>query len=179
MSERKPIDVDEVKKTFRIRNGNLERLNYRYPNGKWTVVKNWGNNGGGYCQVGFNGTMIYYHNIIWILSTGKDIPQGLEIDHINGNKIDNRIENLRLVTHRVNGQNRKEHRDGLLVGCVFYKREKKYYSRIRINSKRIYLGLYETEQEAHRAYKIACKHITNYVDNESFRDLVKKEMRGK
>ena len=38
--KRIPIDVDELKKVFRIRNGNLERLNYRYPNGKWTVVDN-------------------------------------------------------------------------------------------------------------------------------------------
>jgi hypothetical protein len=175
--KRKPIDVEELKKVFRIRNGNLERLNYHYPNGKWTVVKNWRNHSDGYCKVGFNGTKIGYHNIIWVLSTGKDIPQGLEIDHINGNKLDNRIENLRLVTHRVNGQNRKEHRDGQLVG--FYKRDKKYYSRILINSKRIHVGYYETAQEAHRAYTIACEHIADYKDNKSFRELIKKEMGGK
>ena len=174
--KRKPIDVDEVKKTFRIRNGNLERLNYNYPNGKWTVIANRKNHSRGYCHVRFNGGMVMYHNIIWILSTGKDIPQGLEIDHINGNKIDNRIENLRLVTRRVNCQNMEKHRDGKLVGYAFNKREKKYYSRIQINSKRIYLGLYKTKQEAHKAYTIACKHIRNYVDNESFRELIKKEM---
>jgi hypothetical protein len=174
--ERKPIDVDELKKVFRIKNGNLERLNYRYPNGKWTVVKNWGSQSEGYCQVGFNGKLIYYHVIIWILSTGKDIPQGLEIDHINGNKIDNRIENLRLVTSRGNGQNRKEHRDGRLVGCYYHKRDKKFIANIRISGKKICIGLFETEKEAHEAYKIACKHIKLYVDNESFRELIKKEM---
>jgi hypothetical protein len=174
--KRKPIDVDGVKKTFRIRDGNLERINYRYLNGKWTVVKNWGNHSEGYCKVEFNGTKIGYHVIIWILSTGKDIPQGLEIDHINGNKIDNRMENMRLVTTRQNGQNRKEHRDGQLVG--FYKRDKKYQAHIYIG-KKIHLGYYETEKEAHEAYKIACKHIRNYVDNKSFRELIKKEMGGK
>ena len=35
---RKPIDVDGLKKVFRIRNGNLERLNYNYPNGKCTAL---------------------------------------------------------------------------------------------------------------------------------------------
>ena len=178
-SERKQIDVDEVKKTFRIRNGNLERLNYRYPNGKWTVVENWGNNSNGYCRVGFNGTMMLHHVIVWILSTGKDIPQGLEIDHINGNKIDNRIENLRLVTHRGNGQNRKEHRNGKLQGCYYKKLIKKYVGQINISGKVIHIGRFETEKEAHEAYKIACEHIKSYVDNESFRELIKKEMEDK
>jgi hypothetical protein len=178
MPKRTQIDVEELKKVFRIRNGNLERINYHYPNGKWTVVENWGNTSAGYCQVKFNGTTIYYHTIIWVLSTGKDIPQGLEIDHINGNKIDNRIENLRLVTSRGNSQNMEKHRDGKLVGAVFYKRPGKYKTNIYIG-KLIHLGYFETEKEAHEAYKIACKHIRNYVDNKSFRKLIKKEMGGK
>lgn len=176
---RKPIDVEELKKVFRIRNGNLERLNYNYQNGKWKPVRLRGKGSNGYCQVGFNGRMVYYHTIIWVLSTGKDIPQGLEIDHINGNKLDNRIENLRVVSHRKNGQNMKVHRDGQLVGCYYHKRVKRYVSKIQINSKLIHVGYYETEQEAHRAYKIACKHVKSYVDNESFRELIKKEMEDK
>lgn len=175
---RKPIDIEELKKVFRIRNGNLERLNYRYPNGKWTVVENKINTPHGYCQVEFNGTKIRYHNIIWVLSTGKDIPSGLVVDHINGNKLDSRMENMRLVTYRGNSQNQEMHRKGQLVGAVFHKRFGKYQASIYI-SKKIFVGNYETEQEAHEAYKIACKHIKSYVDNESFRELIKKEMEGK
>jgi hypothetical protein len=183
--KRKPIDVEELKKVFRIRNGNLERLNYQYPNGKWTVVENKKNNSGGYCQVGFNGTRVLYHVIIWILSTGEDIPQGMEIDHINGNKIDNRIENLRIVTRRGNQQNRKTHRAGRLTGTCYnkiYHDDKIYHywkSTIQINKTRIGIGRYKTEQEAHEAYKIACKYIEKYTDNDSFRELIKKEMEGK
>ena len=176
---RKPIDVEELRKTFRIRDGNLERIDLRRTDGKWTVVENKSNDGHGYCQVMLNGRMILYHVIIWILSTGEDIPQGMEIDHINGNKLDNRIENLRVVSHRINTQNKKVHRDGNLVGSGFDKRDKRYRPKIQINSKDIYLGCFNTEQEAHKAYKIACKHIRNYVDNESFRELIKKEMEGK
>ena len=176
--KRKPIDVDELKKVFRIRNGNLERLNYNYPNGKWTVVENKKNTPHGYCQVNFNGTNIRYHNIIWVLSTGKDIPSGLVVDHINGNRLDSRMENMRLVTDRANLQNMEMHRKGRLVGAVFHKRIGKYQANIYIG-KKIHVGYYETKQEAHRAYKIACKHIKSYVDNESFRELVKKEMEGK
>jgi hypothetical protein len=179
MTKRKPIDVEELKKVFRIRNGNLERINYRYTNGKWTVVNNKKNHSDGYCQVKFNGRMVLYHVIVWILSTGKDIPQGMEIDHINGNKIDNRIENLRIVTHRENHQNRKTHRAGQLFGCYFHKSSGKYLAQIIIGEKKVFLGRYKTKQEAHKAYKIACKHITNYVDSESFRELIKKEMETK
>lgn len=175
---RRKIDVEELGKTFRIRNGILERIDYRYTNGKWKPVKLHANHNGGYCAVRFNSTMIFYHIIIWILSTGKDIPSNLEIDHINGNKIDNRIENLRLVIHRVNSQNRKEHRNGKLHGCYYQKLIKKFIADIRISGKKIYIGLFETEQKAHEAYKIACKHIKSYVDNESFRELIKKEMEG-
>ena len=119
--ERRPIDVEELKKTFRIRNGNLERINYHYPNGKWTVVDNKKNHNGGYCQVGFNGTNVLYHVIIWILSTGKDIPQGMQIDHKNGNKLCSTMSNMRLVTNRQNNQNKKIHRAGRLVGATYNK----------------------------------------------------------
>ena len=179
MTKRKPINVDELKKVFRIRNGNLERLNYNYPNGKWTVVDNKKNNSGGYCQVGFNGRLVQYHNIVWVLSTGNDIPQGLEIDHIDGNKLNNNIKNLRLTTHRENHQNRKKHRAGRLVGASYHKGYNSWQSYIAIDKTRIWLGYYKTEQEAHKAYKIACKYIAKYTDNDSFRELIKKEMEGK
>ena len=45
------------------------------------------------------------HRLIWTLLNG-DIPEGLEIDHINYNKSDNRIINLRLCTHHQNSQNK-------------------------------------------------------------------------
>ena len=179
MSKRKPIDVEELKKTFRINNGKLERIDLRRTDGKWKVVENKSNDGQGYCQVRFNGIKVRYHVIVWILSTGKDIPQGMEIDHINGNKIDNRIENLRLVTTRKNQQNRKTHRAGRLVGATYLKERNYWQSDIAIDKTRIRLGYYKTEQEAHRAYTIACEHIEDYKDNKSFRELIKKEMEGK
>ena len=176
--KRKPIDVDELKKVFRIRDGNLERIDRRYLSGKWKPVKLRANSLG-YCQVEFNGRMVYYHTIVWCLSTGKDVPSNLQIDHINGNRLDSRMENMRLVTNRGNSQNMEIHRDGQLVGGAFNKRDKSYMPKIQINSKLIHLGYFETKKEVHRAYTIACEHIKSYVDNESFRELIKKEMGGK
>jgi hypothetical protein len=179
MTKRKPIDVEELKKVFRIRNGKLERIDLRRTDGKWKVVENKSNDGNGYCRVGFNGRMVLYHVIVWILSTGKDIPQGMEIDHINGNKTDNRIENLRIVTKRENQQNRKKHRAGRLVGATYCKERNDWRSHIVIDKNKIFLGCYKTEQEANEAYEIACKYIAKYTDNDSFRELIKKEMEGK
>ena len=171
--KRQEIDVEELKKVFRLKDGKLERLNNNYKGGKWVVVKNKGNNSSGYCHISFNNSTVYYHTIVWILTTGEDIPKGIQIDHINGNKTDNRFENLRLVTDRENQQNQKVHRAGKLSGCSFHKRDKKYMARIKVAGNSIFLGHYKTEQEAHKVYLIACQHIEEYVDNDSFRDLIK------
>ena len=169
--KRQEIDVEELRKVFRLKDGKLERLR-SYPSIKWTVVENNGTNDG-YCNVRFNSMRIYYHTIVWILSTGEDIPEGIQIDHINGNRIDNRFENLRLVTDRENNQNRKVHRKGKLVGCSFHKPMNKYRASIWIGKKCSHLGYYDTEEEAHNIYVRACKHIEEYVDNDSFRELIK------
>ena len=179
MTKRKPINVDELKKVFRIRNGKLERIDLRRTDGKWKVVENKSNDGGGYCHVGFNGRMVLYHVIVWILSTGKDIPEGMQIDHKIGNKLCSTMSNMRLVTNRQNNQNKKIHRAGRLVGATYNKEHNYWQSQIVIDKNKIFLGYYKTEQEAHEAYKIACKYITNYVDNDSFRELIKKEMETK
>ena len=174
--KRKPIDVEELKKVFRLKDGTLERLR-SYPSTKWAVVKNNSNNGVGYCNVRFNSMRIYYHTIVWILTTGEDIPEGMQIDHINGNRIDNRFENLRLVTDRVNRQNMKAHRQGKLVGCSFDKHRGRYEAQVRIGKKDIFLGYYATEEEAHNIYARACKHIEEYIDNASFRELINKDQK--
>ena len=173
--KRKSIDVEELKKVFRLKDGKLERLNRHYPKGKWLVVENNSNHGDGYCQVTWNGKKTLYHTIVWILSTGEDIPEGLQIDHINGDRIDNRIENLRLVTSRENGQNMKVHREGKLIGCGFTKRDSRYMARLVIDKKAIFLGYYDTKEEAHNIYVRACKRIEEYTDSASFRELINKD----
>ena len=60
----------------------------------------------GYSKVHLKGKKYKAHRLIWKWYYGEDIPEGMEIDHINRKPADNRIENLRLVTPYENRQNK-------------------------------------------------------------------------
>ncbi len=78
----------------------------------------------------------------------------LEIDHINGNGLDNRRCNLRVCSHSQNQQNMKKHRDikSGLKGAYQDRTNKRWRSIITCNGKRIHLGYFKTKQEAAKAY---------------------------
>lgn len=147
------IKKEELQKVFEYRNGGVWRKEYIDKLNrvcKSTLVRSTANSAG-YCLVRFKGQGVYLHRIVWILNYG-DIPENTYVDHINGNKIDNRLENLRLVSHRVNHWNRKKHREGKLPGCYFDNTRKMYHAQVWLNNRLKFLGYYPTELEAHNAY---------------------------
>lgn len=84
------------------------------------------------------------HRVIWYKYFG-DIPEGLVVDHINGDRADNRIENLRLVNHTDNSQN--------CTGKGYYiNKYGKYQAYIYVDYKPKHLGVFETAWEARLAY---------------------------
>lgn len=86
------------------------------------------------------------HRVIAYLFLGLDIEnKNKQIDHINGNRSDNRLENLRIVNNQQNQFNRKNTKG-------YTKNGNKFISKIKINRKEIYLGTYITEEEAKQAY---------------------------
>ena len=94
------------------------------------------------------------HILAYIIYHGDDsIPDGCEIDHINGNKADNRIENLRAVTHQENSKNTKLYRNNTSGHPGVRKDNKAGYWRAFINKKQI--GKFRTRKSAIAARKKA------------------------
>jgi hypothetical protein len=98
------------------------------------------------------------HRLAWLYMTGK-FPDG-QIDHINGNRSDNRFENLRDVTHTQNIQNqRKAQMSNKSTGVLgVFKNGSGFAARISHNNTKIYLGTFKTTEEAQAAY-IAAKRV--------------------
>lgn len=92
----------------------------------------------------------YMHRRIMSFPTDK------EVDHIDGDGLNNRRSNLRVVTKSENGFNQHKHRnnaDSLGTRHIGYgKRKKRYTAQIAFNGRQINLGYFLTQQEAHRAY---------------------------
>lgn len=87
-------------------------------------------------------------------------PNGVMVDHINHNTLDNRKENLRLCNNTQNQQNRiliSKHTTSGFKGVTWHKRDNKWTAAIRVNGKRIYLGYHNTAEKAAHAYDDAAK----------------------
>ena len=92
------------------------------------------------------------HRLIWIYHFGEML-NSLQIDHINGNKIDNNINNLRLVTQTENNRNASIRKDNISgnQGVSWSNRDKVWYARIGIN----YLGTFKNLEDAIKVRKEA------------------------
>lgn len=113
----------------------------------------------GYIKITVGGEFLLAHRVAFALLRGA-WPEN-EIDHINGIKSDNRIGNLREATKKQNQANKgvlKSSYTGL-KGVSFRKARNKFVARISNGEKRIFLGLFETAQEAHEAYCKAAKEM--------------------
>ena len=99
---------------------------------------------------------ILLHQLIIQLS-GRKIPDGYEIDHKDGNRLNNLDDNLRVCTRMQNSQNKKLKSDNTSgqTGVHQHTYNKKWIAEITVDLKRIYLGEFDTKEDATRAYNEA------------------------
>lgn len=95
------------------------------------------------------------HRLAWLYVYGE-MPKN-QIDHINGIKDDNRIDNLREATASENMFNRLKFKNSKspIKGISFHIGQQKWTAKIQLNKKRLWLGSYNTFEEAAVAYKNA------------------------
>ena len=114
-------------------------------------------NGNGYLHFSFRGKHYTVHRVVYEMHYGK-IPEGMQIDHVNGLRTDNRIENLRLVTNQENCFNNTKAK-----GYYFDKSRGKYLAQIRLDGKTKSIGRFDTEEEARKAY-LSAKNKTHVIE---------------
>jgi hypothetical protein len=130
---------------------------YLFGSWTWRVV-------GGYLVRRTMGSKIWFHRLV------NKTPEGLETDHINGNKLDNRKCNLRTVDSSQNQRNRntKHVSNTGLKGINFYKKNGKYRVSITFRGKAIHIGYFFTIEEAKQAYdKAASQYFGEYANTHS------------
>lgn len=143
--------VDEIK----------QRLSYDPNSGLFTHLLGWrkgrvaGCLDNGYVKMSLykNGicAQTHAHRLAWLFVYGT-LPVN-EIDHINGDRSDNRIKNLRDVTRQVNAQNLRKPIPGSRTGVLGVSmRRGRYTSSISIGDRVIFLGDFETKDAAQAAY---------------------------
>jgi len=99
---------------------------------------------------------ILAHRIAYALMNGRDVPEGMSIDHINRQKSDNRWANLRLATHQQNLTNVEQPRKNTLPRGVYLNQKSRinpYKSKIQVFGKTIYIGSFPTIDAAKDAYE--------------------------
>lgn len=106
---------------------------------------------GCYLAVAINRKPAYIHRLVAeaFIENPEAKPQ---VDHVDGDKLNNNLDNLRWATHAENQHNKKK-----IKGYCWVSHAQKWKAEIRINSEKIYLGYYASEEEARQAYLDAKK----------------------
>jgi hypothetical protein len=135
-------------------------LHYDPETGNFTRLKNKGSKSpsvgtllNGYLRIGVGQKIYAAHRLAWLYMTGS-FPSG-QIDHINGNKLDNRFVNLRVATASENKQNMRKARRGSrsgLIGASWHTQSQKWRAAIQIDGKKKHLGYFNTAEEAHLVF---------------------------
>jgi hypothetical protein len=112
----------------------------------------------GYIIIRIDGLRYRAHRLAWLYTSGDD-PGAQQIDHVNGKRSDNRIANLRLANLSQQMHNKGIHSNNTsgVRGVTWYKRDRKWQASIMLESQLVYLGRFDTLEEA-KAVRLAAEH---------------------
>ena len=129
----------------------------------------------GYYQVKLKSKSKAIHRLMGLvfLNHSYNKTKKIVIDHINNIKTDNRLENLQLITQRLNSTKDKKGFTSKYAGTYYDKRDKVFRSMIFINKKNIALGSYKNETKAYNVYDLALKNIDKYENPKQFKEYIK------
>jgi hypothetical protein len=120
----------------------------------------------GYLSITLNRYPIPAHRIAWVFEHGEWPTGG--IDHINGDRIDNRPKNLRVVSQLMNAQNRRLHNPAStskMLGASWKAKIQRWRAQIRAGGRMIHLGYFDTAEAAHECYVEAKRRLhAGYVE---------------
>jgi hypothetical protein len=145
MQQRRLIPIDSFKEKFIFIDGNFYKKNNTNIKTGWTAKD-------GRKYIFHNGYAYLAHRVAWAFYYGQPDQ---DVDHIDGDPTNNRIENLRSVKHKENQQNiRKARKDNIsgLLGVAIHRQTGKYTAQIWKDNKKKHLGIFETAEEAHQIY---------------------------
>ena len=124
----------------------------------------WSNGNKKYKHIKIDGANYRYHRVVWLYVNGN-FPNG-QIDHINGNTLDNRIENLRDVTSIENSMNRGIQSNNTSGYSGINKLPSgNWRVRINVNKNRINVGTFATFEDAYKARKEAEKEYGYHINH--------------
>lgn len=142
-------DVEYLKFLFSYNDGVITWRNKSSPQSRIVLGDRAGSyDKDGYLIVRVRNQTSSIHRIVWVYHNGE-IPNGFEIDNIDGDILNNRIENLRLTTRSVNCSNQRKRIDNTsgFCGVTFMKDRLKYRAQVR----GVRLGQFDTKEEAAEA----------------------------
>ena len=118
----------------------------------------------GYIIVAIGGFLMKGHRLIWAMENNE--WPSMHIDHINGVRSDNRMENLRLASPADNARNMAKPRTNTsgVVGVYFFKQTQKWQAKIRVDGIQTHLGLFERFDDAVAA-RMAAQKAHGYHEN--------------
>ena len=146
------------------------RLSYDQGTGLFTRIKSVPGNKGsagslagsigghGYILINFRGEKKGAHRLAWMYMTGEWPAH--DVDHINGDRADNRWSNLRAADDSLNAQNQRMAYANNKTGYLGASRcGKRYKAQIQVNGKVMHIGLFDSALEAHKAYVIKKREL--------------------